>query len=92
MKMNTLLLLTGIALVAIATYNFTALPKSPDAVKAPQPKEGDVEIRQQGDSFWIYRYTEHPGWKIQSLETTLEKARQAKSKLDETRKPEVLVR
>lgn len=88
--MNTLLFIAGIALVVIAVVNLSKANTATEPPE-PEPKEGDIQIRQQGAAFWTYRWISTPGWKLDACYPSLEDARAAQKKAQERRKDEVVI-
>jgi hypothetical protein len=90
-KMNILLLIVALTFIVIALYNLTK--KGGDDDTAPkEPQDGEVQIRQQGETFWTYRYVRYPGWKIDACFFSLEEARQAQKKAEDRLKDEVVIK
>lgn len=66
--MNLLLILAGAVLVVTGIAR--AIASAPAA-----PKDGALEIRNDGTGFWVYKYVANPGWQIEHFAVTLEDAR-----------------
>lgn len=80
--MNALLIIAGIALLVAGIVR--GWPKT--------PQDGALEIRSDGTGFWVYKYVETPGWRIEKFATTLDEARAFKAKHEKTpRTPEQVV-
>ncbi len=89
--MNILLLIAGIVLIAISVGNLSR-PAQASAASEPKPKDGDIQIRQQGETFWTYKWVSEPGWKLDTCYHSLDEARAAQKKAQERRKDEVVVK
>jgi len=77
--MNIPLAIFGLLIVVLS---FIIGPSS----KAVKPADGDVQIRKQGQTYWIYQWNEEPGWKLVGGESGEESAKRRRDDLEERAK------
>lgn len=65
--MNYLLILAGAVLLGIGISNFLH-------EHDPEPKNGAIQIRKQGERYWVYKYVKYPGWNVHRLAESREHA------------------
>lgn len=78
-KMNAVLFLAGLIFIALALWPKPAVSNNP---KPPEPWDGQIQIRQQGDKIWVYHYVEAPGWRVKRSAASMEDALREKSIVD----------